>query len=92
VDITFDPAKNSANIKLRGLSFDRVHDFEFVTAITWVDRRKDYGEVRYRALGFIKDRIHALVYLETEKGIRVISLRKANERERRIYEQAQTRS
>lgn len=92
MDITFDPAKNSANIKLRGLSFDRVHDFEFVTAITWVDRRKDYGEVRYRALGFIKDRIHALVYLETEKGIRVISLRKANERERRIYEQAQTRS
>lgn len=92
MDITFDPAKNSTNMKLRGLSFDRVHDFDFETAMTWVDCRKDYGETRYRALGLIRDRIHALVYIEAENGIRVISLRKANERERRIYEQAQTRS
>ena len=33
MEITFDPAKNAANVALRGLSFERVADFDFETAI-----------------------------------------------------------
>lgn len=89
MEITFDPAKNQRNIELRGVSFEHAADFEFETALTWLDQRMDYGEDRWVALEFIDERLHALCYLETPHGIRVISLRKANERERRTYDQAQ---
>lgn len=85
MDITFDPLKNERNIAERGLSFERVAEFDFETALFSVDDRHDYGEIRYRALGFLDDRIYALVFVETETGIRVISFRKANSREVRHY-------
>ncbi len=91
MEITFDPAKNARNIELRGLSFERVRDFEFETALFSPDRRRDYGEVRIRALGRLDNRLHALVFVETRRGIRVVSFRKANKREVNIYE-TQTRS
>jgi uncharacterized DUF497 family protein len=53
VDITYDPAKNERNIRERGLSFERAADFDFGTAIFWVDARQDYGEVRRLALGYL---------------------------------------
>ncbi|MFO1301210.1 MAG: BrnT family toxin [Burkholderiaceae bacterium] len=46
------------------------------------DRRsRNYGETRIRALGMLGGRLHALVFVETMKGIRVISFRRANARE-----------
>ena len=88
MDIDYDPAKNARNIAERGLPFNRVARFDFESALFSVDTRRDYGETRHRALGFINGRLHALVFVETERGIRVISLRKANPREVRRYEQA----
>ena len=88
MEITFDPAKNAANIALRGLGFEQVMDFDFQTAIFTVDDRHDYGETRFRSLGILDDRLHALVFVETARGIRVISFRKANKREVQWYEQA----
>jgi uncharacterized protein len=46
MNITYDPAKNDRNIRERGLSFERTIEFDFETAIFWVDTRRDYGEVR----------------------------------------------
>ena len=46
-------------------------------------------ETRYLALGLLKTRLYVLVFTETESGIRVISLRKANKREILRYEQYQ---
>ena len=88
MEITYDPVKNASNIELRGLSFERAADFDFQTAVFTVDDRHDYGEMRYRGLGFMGGRLYALVFVETDNGIRVISLRKANQREVRRYEQA----
>ncbi|AXA65951.1 BrnT family toxin [Pseudomonas oryzihabitans] len=88
MDISFDPAKNTANIAARGLSFEAVVNFDFETALIWVDDRRIYPEVRYSALGLIAGRVHAVVFTETATGIRVISFRKANNREVKRYEQA----
>lgn len=88
MEITFDPAKSARNIDLRGLSFEEVAAFDFQSAVFSVDNRRDYGEIRHRALGLIGGRVHVLLFTETEKGIRVISFRKANAREVRQYEQA----
>ncbi len=86
--IEFDPVKSAKNNAERGLSFERVADFEFETALFAIDDRKNYGEIRWRALGNLDGRLHALVFVEKPDGIRVISLRKANQREVRRYEQA----
>jgi uncharacterized DUF497 family protein len=95
VEIDFDPAKNERNIRERGLSFIQAERFDFETAMFSVDARRDYGEIRHRALGFLDGRLHALVFVETVAGIRIISFRKANSREVKRYEtnyKAQTQS
>lgn len=81
MEIDFDLAKNEKNIRERGLSFERVGDFDFKTARVWQDVRKPYPEIRFVAMGYLDDRLHALVFSKTSNGIRVISFRKANLRE-----------
>jgi uncharacterized DUF497 family protein len=54
-----------------------------------IDDRKDYGEVRYRAFGTIDDRLHVLIFAARGAQTRVISLRRANERERLGYAETQ---
>ena len=87
MEITYNPAKSASNFELRGLSFAQVADFDFQTAVIWIDARKTYPEVRISALGRLAGRVHALVFAETTNGIRVISFRKANKREVKRYEQ-----
>lgn len=89
--IEYDANKNDTNIRDRGLSFERAVNSDFETAAFQQDTRRDYGEIRFRALGYLASRLHVLVFAETAKGIRVISFRKANKRETLIYEQ-ETRS
>jgi uncharacterized DUF497 family protein len=64
-------------------------DFDFENALYAVDDRRDYGEMRYVALGMLGNRLHVLCFVETDDGIRVISFRKANAREVRRYEKTQ---
>ena len=42
MEILFDPAKNERNIRERGLSFERVAEFDFVSAYFEEDTRRDY--------------------------------------------------
>ncbi len=88
--ITFDPEKNARNIRERGLSFELASEFEFESAVVRKDERREYGEVRYVALGRLGDRLHVLCFTETEEGIRVLSFRKANVREENRYAKLQT--
>ncbi len=87
MQITFDPVKNARNVAERGLSFELVNQFDFDTAVIWIDARNEYPEVRISALGVLAGRVYALVFTETSNGIRVISFRKANKREVKRYEQ-----
>lgn len=79
--IHYDPAKNDWNVRERGLSFEQAAEFDFETAIFWQDQRKPYSPARFVALGYLGKRLHVLVFSESERGIRVISFRKANTRE-----------
>lgn len=88
--IEFDPVKNMTNIRTRGLSFERAADFDLVGAWVWEDTRKDYGETRYVALGWLEGRLHVLCFTPIDGGLRVISFRKANKREEKLYEKAST--
>jgi hypothetical protein len=88
-EITFDPAKNDANVRERGLPFSLVKDdFDWATALIGEDARKDYGESRYEALGYVGQRLHVVVFTRAANAVRVISFRKANKREARKYGKA----
>jgi hypothetical protein len=50
--------------------------FDFVSALYSIDSRKDYGEVRMRAIGYIEATQYALVFTMRGSALRVISLRK----------------
>lgn len=89
MDISFDPKKNERNIATHGLSFERAAEFDFATASYDVDDRREYGETRYTAVGFLGERLHVLCFVDVADGIRVISFRKANQREVRNYAKTQ---
>ena len=89
MNVTFDQAKDAANLAKHGVSLTEAAGFEWGTAVVWPDTRRDYGEARMVALGYIGLRIMALVFVDrppeqpTER--RIISLRKANTREVKRY-------
>lgn len=89
MNVTFDPAKDAANMAKHGVSLSEAAGFEWGTAVVWPDTRREYGEARMVALGYIGLRIMALVFVDrppekpTER--RIISLRKANSREVKRY-------
>ena len=89
MQVEFDPVKSQKNIDDRGLSFDLVKYFDFSTAIITTDNRKDYGEKRYKAAGYIFDRLYMLIFTIRGECIRIISLRKANKREIESYDKKQ---
>jgi uncharacterized DUF497 family protein len=86
--ITYDLVKNDRNIRERGLSFERAADFDFSTALIADYFRND--ELRRIAVGYLDKRLHLLCYKPERNGIRVISFRKTNKREARIYGKPQT--
>ncbi|TAL75486.1 MAG: BrnT family toxin [Burkholderiaceae bacterium] len=90
MNITYDPVKNQRNIALRGLSFERAADMHFESSVIFVDDRRDYGELRYVAVGYVDTRLCVLCFTRVAQGIRVISFRKANVREVRRYGEAIT--
>jgi uncharacterized DUF497 family protein len=85
--ISFDSAKNDVNVVLRQLAFTLVEELDWTSALIAEDERKDYGERRFQVLGFIGNRLHAVVFTPRMGKIHVISLRKANAREVKQYEQ-----
>lgn len=85
MEIEFDAKKNQHNIELRGIDFSLAAEFGYDNALE-VEQVVN-GETRYFALGHIGSRLHALVYTLRGDAVRVISLRKANNREVRHYEQ-----
>lgn len=83
--ITWDPAKDRLNVAQHGLSFRDFAGFDSDPAIC-VDDRFDYGEIRYRAFGRIDSQGHCIVFTQADGGIRLISFRRAHEKEMRRYE------
>lgn len=86
MDLEYDPEKRQATLDARKIDFEDARHFDFDSALVKEDDRKDYGETRWVALGYLHGRLHVLCFLEAEKGIRVISFRKANDREVRRYD------
>ena len=53
--------------------------------MTFEDNRFDYGEARLVTMGLLAGVVVVIVTAETESEIRVISMRKADKHEQKIY-------
>ena len=84
-DYSVDANKSDRNRLIRGIDFASVVDFEWDSALISQDLRQDYAEHRFQALGFIGEHLHMLVFTPRESVIHVISLRRANQRERKRH-------
>lgn len=85
--VGFDPEKNARNVAERGLSFDLVNDFDWSRALIVEDDRHNYGELRLLVFGYLRNRLHVAVVTPRDEDLRVISLRRANRKDVRLYEQ-----
>ncbi len=88
MDYEWDEHKRIANQRRHKVDFATVEKFNWETAILIEDDRRDYGEIRYRAMGLIGIRVHALVFTMRDSIVRVISLRKATRREVKNYDKS----
>jgi uncharacterized DUF497 family protein len=85
MEFEWDNNKNKSNLDKHGLNFeDTKFIFESQT-ITFKDEREDYGEDRFITLGTLEGRVVVVVHTQRNYLVRIISMRKANEREKKIY-------
>lgn len=83
--IELDLAKDAANVAKHGLSSADFVGFDADPSVT-VDDRYDYGETRYRAFGRVDGIGHCLVFTLTGGTTRLISFRRARDKEMKRYE------
>jgi uncharacterized DUF497 family protein len=85
MEFEWDEEKRRRALDERGLGFADVVHFDLRNANVFEDERKEYGERRFIAFGYLFGRLCCLVFAQRESRMRVVSLRKANEREKRKY-------
>jgi len=83
----WDENKYKTNISKHSIDFRDANEFFKNNPVIFQDIRQKYEEKRYIAMGMLKSRLIVVVFTIRHSIIRIISMRKANERERRHYEQ-----
>ncbi|MFC5431122.1 BrnT family toxin [Paraburkholderia denitrificans] len=79
--IEFDTGKRDRTLAERGLDFARAAEVFAGPTVTLQDTRQDYGEPRFITVGALDGRMEVLAWTQRGERRRIISMRKANERE-----------
>jgi hypothetical protein len=83
---SYDPAKKKSNLIKHGLDFDEAKRvIESGNTVTFEDNRYEYDEPRFITLGNLNGSIVVIVTTESDSEIRIISMRKAEKNEQKIY-------
>ena len=88
----WDEQKNQSNIEKHGLDFADAHKVFDGPMLIQLDTRYEYGEEHWVAIGLLTHLVVVVVYTEREQGqlVRIISMRKALNYERRRFERSIT--
>jgi len=86
VAIVFDPAKRAQALAERGVDFVDAGGVIDGEKYQFVDNRFDYGEERITTIGMLDGRMVVVVWTQRGDDRHVISMRKANAREQRRYQ------
>jgi len=87
VEFQRDEKKSRENLRKHGLSFEDAHLVFDGDTVTFLDDRFGYGEERCIPLGELDGRVVLMVYTLRGETIRIISMRKANGREKKTYQE-----
>ncbi len=85
----WDETKRENNLRQHHVDFTMIERFNWNKAFTREDTRIDYGETRYVSIAPIDGRLFVAVWTMRDAARRLISLRKANDREEKIYDTTQ---
>ena len=80
-----DTSNSDATLAARGLDMAQAYVVFGDVHLTFPDMRFDYGEERFLTFGWLNDRMIVLAWTPRAKTRRIISMRKANDRERQRY-------
>ena len=83
--LELDPDKRDRTLAERGLDFAHAWKVFASRHFTAGDIREDYSEPRYITVGMLDDRMVVMVWTPRGETRRIISMRKANEREQARY-------
>ena len=78
VEFDWNPAKNEKTRRERGFGFDHAIRIFAGPTIEAIDRRRDYGEERIRAIGEVDGRAYVVVYTDRRRVRWIISAWKAS--------------
>jgi uncharacterized DUF497 family protein len=85
MEFEFDDAKRDKTLAERGLDFSRAVEVFAGVHLTEQDSRQGYTEDRFITVGHLEGRLVVLVWTPRDEVRRIISMRKANEREKAFY-------
>jgi len=85
MDFEWDENKNLTNIEKHGIDFNDAKIIFSNPLIVKEDKRDEYNETRWIAIGLLRAFVVIVVYTNRETKIRIISIRLANKREREVY-------
>ncbi|MDR5739769.1 MULTISPECIES: BrnT family toxin [unclassified Caballeronia] len=88
IDILFDPLKDALNRSRHGVSLELAHRIDWREVMSAVDDRKDYGELREIGYAPVESRLYCVVFTQRGAALRIISVRRANNREVDRYERS----
>lgn len=83
--VTYDEVKREANITKHGFDFVGAEAIFAGFTITREDQSQDYSELRLQTLGLWNGVVVFLVHTPRDDNDHVISIRKADKHETRIY-------
>jgi len=86
VELEWDEAKRQKTLRERGLDFADIAFIDQASLVSEGDTRRDYGEVRVSSFAYLHGRLINFCWTPRTGRIRIISLRKANDRERQKYQ------
>lgn len=85
MQIEFDEDKRNKTLAERGLDFARAVEVFNGRHFTAEDDRLEYSEMRYWTVGKLDGRMVMIIWTPRGEARRIISMRKANEREQARY-------
>ena len=83
--LAWDEAKRIRTLAARDLDFADAALIFGGPTLEFTDDRTDYGERRIVCVGFLRGRMVVMVYVQRGAVRRIVSLRKANDREQKVY-------
>ena len=92
MELEWDEEKRQKALQERGGDFADVVYFDPDSVVIDLDTRRDYGEVRYNWTGALDGVLCRFCWTPRNGKMRIISMRKINDRERKVYERARSRT